>query len=579
MKKISITFLVAGILLASAIQAQSLQDGVNDVYAERFNGAKATFEKLIAANPNNIEATYWLGQAYMGQKDAAGARNVYSKALMASANAPLLIVGMGQVELLEGKNSEANQRFEAAITMTKGKKGDDPVILNAIGRAITTTYNDKEKKGGDLNYAIEKLEAASLRDPNNADIFLNLGNAYRKARPGEGGGKAFENYKKSNAANPSFAPPSHRLAQLFYSQRNGELYLDYLNEAITKDPKFAPAYYDLYYYKLGKKDFTAAQDMAAKYIANSDPDPQADHFKAQTYWAEKKYDEAINISKAIIAKSGAQTKPRSYILLADSYLSKGDTLAAKPFIDEYFTRAKPEDIAPIHYRIKADIYSAIPGQEELVLNAYLDAVKADTTIDGKVDLLKAAAANFKKRGMREKEGDITAVLIQTKPKAIINDYFDATRAFYFGLAYQKSLDMATKMIETFPNEIYGYQWKFNNLKILDSSYTDNKLVPSAIEYFEFAQKDTAKYRKDYLSAAGFLLGYYANEAKDGPKALEYLNKMLVLDPANENLLKIKPALEKSAKQPAPKSSSTNQPVKSGAAPGTHITRKKEANTV
>jgi tetratricopeptide (TPR) repeat protein len=83
-----------------------------------------------------------------------------------------------------------------------------------VGRAITDTYTDKEKKG-DINYAIEKLEAAALRDPKNAEIFLNLGNAYRKARPGEGGGKAFENYKKANEVNPNFAAPYYRLAQLF----------------------------------------------------------------------------------------------------------------------------------------------------------------------------------------------------------------------------------------------------------------------------------------------------------------------------------------------------------------------------
>jgi hypothetical protein len=33
-------------------------------------------------------------------------------------------------------------------------KGDDPVILNAISRAIVNTYKDKEKKG-DINYALE----------------------------------------------------------------------------------------------------------------------------------------------------------------------------------------------------------------------------------------------------------------------------------------------------------------------------------------------------------------------------------------------------------------------------------------
>ena len=35
MKKISITFLVTILLFVSAVKAQSLQDGVNDLYAER----------------------------------------------------------------------------------------------------------------------------------------------------------------------------------------------------------------------------------------------------------------------------------------------------------------------------------------------------------------------------------------------------------------------------------------------------------------------------------------------------------------------------------------------------------------
>ena len=90
MKKFSITFLVAGLLFVSAIQAQSIQDGVKDLFAKRYKGAKATFEKLLASNPNNIEATYWLGQTHLEMDDVTGAKNVYSKALVSSANAPLL---------------------------------------------------------------------------------------------------------------------------------------------------------------------------------------------------------------------------------------------------------------------------------------------------------------------------------------------------------------------------------------------------------------------------------------------------------------------------------------------------------
>ncbi|MGZ8515734.1 MAG: tetratricopeptide repeat protein, partial [Chitinophagaceae bacterium] len=266
MKKTFITFLVAGLLLVSAIQAQSIQDGVKDLYAERFKSAKATFEKLLAANPNNIEATYWLGQTHIEMEDTSGAKKVYEKALLASANAPLVIVGMGQIDLMQNKVSEARQRFETAITMTKGKKGNDAVILNAVGRAITKVYNDKTKIG-DINYAISKLEEASQQkikeEGLSADIYLNLGDAYRKAKPGEAGGLAYQNYQKAIDVSPGFAVPHHRMAHLFNSQRNWDLYEKYLNDAITKDPKFAPAYYELSYYNMLRKDQNL--DAAKKY--------------------------------------------------------------------------------------------------------------------------------------------------------------------------------------------------------------------------------------------------------------------------------------------------------------------------
>ena len=96
--------------------AQNVATGVNDIYAERFQSAKSTFEKLIASNPNDIQATYWLGQTYIGLDDVAGAKAVYEKGLTTSSNAPLLLAGMGQVDLLQNKINEARQRFETAIT-------------------------------------------------------------------------------------------------------------------------------------------------------------------------------------------------------------------------------------------------------------------------------------------------------------------------------------------------------------------------------------------------------------------------------------------------------------------------------
>lgn len=583
MKKFSIAFLVTALLAVSGVSmAQSLQDGINDLYAERFKSAQSTFEKLVASNPNNIDAVYWLGQTFIEADNVQGAKDVYDKALLASANAPLVIVGRGQVDLIENKISEARQRFEAAITMTRGKKGDDPVILNAVGRAIVDTYNDKDKKG-DINYAIEKLEAAALRDPKNAEIFLNLGNAYRKARPGEGGGKAFENYKKANEANPNFAAPYYRLAQLFYSQRNWELYEQYLNDAVAKDPKFAPAYYDLLYYKMGRKDLPAAEEFAKKYVASTDPDPQNDYFRLQILWAQGKYDEAIAGAKTLMAQAGDKTNIRVYRLIADSYVQKKDTAAGKPFVDDLFAKAKPEQLNAKDYKLKADIYSVLPDQEEALFAIFKAGVDADTVMENKIDLLKrgieyyrAKSAPEDKKYLREKEGDLANILVSLKPKPTINEMFDVGRAYYFGKAYAKSYAAFTQFAEKYPDEVYGWEWKLNNAKIIDSTKKDSIAVPDALKLVEFSEKDTAKYKKQIIAGSSFLVDYYANTAKDGAKAMEYVKKIRTLDPANENWKRVEEQLQRSATQPQQRNN-TNQP-KTGSS-GRNETGRRESTNV
>ncbi|RYY56879.1 MAG: tetratricopeptide repeat protein [Chitinophagaceae bacterium] len=559
MKKFSIA-LITGLLFASVVQAQSLQEGINDLYAERYKSAKATFDKLLASNPNNIEATYWLGQVHLEQEDVAGAKALYEKALLASANAPLVIVGMGQVELTEKKVSEARQRFEAAITMTRGKKGDDPQILNAVGRAITSVYTEKNKLG-DINYAVQQLELASQQKKVDnallADIYLNLGNAYRKAKPGEGGGQAYQAYNSALGANANFAAASHRLAKLFESQKNSEMFEKYLNEAITKDPRFAPAYYDLYY---TAKDLTVAEQWAKKYIESSDADPQNDYLRVQTLWKKGSFDEAIAGAKNIIAQAGAATKARTYKLIADAYVQKKDTPSAKQYIDEYFAKAKPEEVLALDYKLKADVYSAIPGQEEALFAIYQEGVKADTVLNNKVELLKKGAEFFKNKGQREKEGDLLQLLVNLKPKPTINEMFDVGRAYYFGGAYAKSYAAFDSFQVKYPDEVYGYEWKFNNAKAIDTTKRDSIAVPMAESLLAFAEKDTAKYKKQYITAALYLVDYWANYGKDGAKATQYIDKALIMDPTNESYKNVKKQLEKSAGA-APRSS--NQSPKTG----------------
>src|SRR5664279_1475802 len=173
MKQISLV--ASFIFMGNVLFAQSIDEGKKFLDYERYTSAKDAFSKLVTADPKNIEAVYWLGQTYLqnaDNPDTAAAKALYQKTLQANPNEPLLIIGIGEIELMEGKKEDARNKFEAAISIPK--KRDLPPVLIAVGRA------NIEPKDGDAVYAIDKLNQAADKDKKNPEIQILLGDAYRK---------------------------------------------------------------------------------------------------------------------------------------------------------------------------------------------------------------------------------------------------------------------------------------------------------------------------------------------------------------------------------------------------------------
>ncbi|HMK26318.1 MAG TPA: tetratricopeptide repeat protein [Chitinophagaceae bacterium] len=537
MKKTIITFLAAGLLLITGLKAQTIQEGINHLYAQRYKSANDVFQKLLAVNPNNIDAIYWQGQILLENEEImasriAAARQLYEKALQTTNGAPLIQVGMGHVELLENKTNEARQHFETALTMTRNsKKGDDPGIETAIGRAIT------DSKTGDLNYAVRLLEDAAAKDPKNTETLLQLGNAYRKAKPGEGGGPAYQTYLKALQVNPNFAVASLRLAQLFVSQKNWDFVLQYLNEAVTKDPKFTAAYYELFYYYFYRITIQPgadqlAEDQLKKYIDSKLPetDIQDQYLYAQLCWVRKDFACAVTKAESVVAALGNDTKPKVYRLLADAYYNKGDYVNAKKYTD-LFMQKKVDPILS-DYEIRALILDKAGGTPDEVYNTYIEGIALDTTVDAKLGFLKKGAAFFKEHNQRDKEALVIEKIIEIKPKLIINDYYDLTVAYYFSQNYAKSRDAAIIMRDKYADQMFGYDWAFKNSSLVDTVKRDSIALPDAVKLYDFSLTDTTKYKKQYISSVRFLAGYYINTAKNKDSALTYFQKWHDSDTAN-----------------------------------------------
>ena len=73
MKKLSLLSAVI-LIAAQSLWAQTLNDGISQLYYEHFNTATETLTKVYNTNPKDPQAIYWLGQAYLTQNNVEGAK-------------------------------------------------------------------------------------------------------------------------------------------------------------------------------------------------------------------------------------------------------------------------------------------------------------------------------------------------------------------------------------------------------------------------------------------------------------------------------------------------------------------------
>ncbi|HVY76181.1 MAG TPA: tetratricopeptide repeat protein, partial [Puia sp.] len=320
MRKLSMSLLLSATCIGGTVTAQTVEQGRQFLYYERYKSAQDAFEKVLAANPNNIDAVYWLGQTMIHRRDTrdtAGAKALYQKMLATNGDAPLLLVGMGHVELLYGNTTDSRQRFERAISLTKEK---DINVLNAVG------YANTDAKTGDANYAIQKLNLATqVRHFNDPETYVLLGDAYRKQLDG---GNAVSNYNKALAINPKLAEAKFKIGIIYLTQNNRDYFLPAFDDAVTVDPAYAPAYQQLFIYWY-PRDVNKASAYLDKYLANSDPGPEAEYLKADMLYASSKFSDARTRAQQLIGQMGDKVIPRMYRMVAYASDTLGDIPAAK----------------------------------------------------------------------------------------------------------------------------------------------------------------------------------------------------------------------------------------------------------
>lgn len=538
-----ISLFVATVLLGNLAVAQSVDDGKKFLYYERYNSAKQTFQQILAAKPDNAEAIYWLGQTLIATKDSTEAKQLYQQALAAKGNDPMLLVGMGQILLMEGKKDEARQQFETAISLTKAK---DVNVLNAVGEA------NVRARPGDAAYAVEKLkQATETRRFKNPYTYLIMGDAYRKLIDG---GNAVTAYNKALELEPNLAAAKNKIGKIYETQDNPDYFLPAYEDATLLDTAYAPAYFNLFYYYYFR-DVNKAAVYLDKYLANTDQGPDMEYVKTDFTYAKGDFAGANTRAKELIAQFGDKVNPRMYRMVAYTSDTLGRIDEAKQAMLTFLEKADPEEILATDYEELAKINSKIPGMEEEVVKNYELAIQKDTVVANKLKFIQSAAALAKSSGnlLQQAEWFGKAYALEKEPSQ--RDLYNWAYAYYQAGAYRQSDSLFCDVyVSQYPEEIYGYLWCARAKQAQDTTMEQGLAVDA---YKQLAEKavtlDTTadKQLKPYAINANFyLVSYYNDIAREKDTAIFYTDKVLEIDPTNENAIRVKEILT----APPPKSS-------------------------
>lgn len=532
MRKIKIISLLIALLFTGNVFAQTIEEGKRFLYYERYNSAKDVLNRLVNANPNNLDAVYWLGQTYLAQEDSVSAKALYQKTLNANPNSPLMLIAMGQIALMERQNQDARNRFETAISLTKGR---DYNIINAIARA------NVEARNGDAVYAIEKIKQIP-ENKRSAEIWTTLGDAYRKLIDGANAQLAYQN---ALAVDPNYVRAAFMIGRIYQTQgfNQEHIYMPYYTQTMTKDAKFAPVYAWLseYYYR---RDINKAREYLDKYISVADPDSKNCYYQASFLYASGKFQESITKANECIASGGQNPYLKLYGLKAFAYDRLGDSANAKTFFETYFQKQKPENLESGDYATFGRVLLKFPGNETTAAGYIEKAIALDTLEANRIGFITSVANSYLASKNFNEAANWYTRLLPLKRNITKTDLYNAGYNYYKGNNYRSADSIFTMYTQKYPDDILGWQLKAYSQANIDSTGALGLAKPTYERVIQLASAstDTVRSKQQLIPAYNYMLAT-AVKNKDYATAITWNDKILLLDPANAQALSNKPALQ------------------------------------
>ena len=530
--------LCLGGLAMTALAQGGYQDGVDYYNADRFEKAKTILEKTIN-DPSTDKAVsfFYLGCLDMRDGNVEGAKANFEKGIAANPANGYNYIGLGEIALKAGNKGEAQSQFKTALATDK----KNAALLAAVARAYANV--DANLYAKEISDNISKgMKMSKNKEP---QIYVLQGDMVKDSNKGEAAGyyeQAIIYEEEAGSVNPEAYVKYSNL----YNKVNSDFAIGKLVELNDKLPNSALAQSELAEKYYDNNQLTRAAEQYGKYMNNPNHFQGDEQRYSGLLYFGKKYPESLQVANQVLAKDPENIYMQRMVMLNKAALE--DWEGAEEAAIKLFAHADGQ-FTSNDYTTHGEILSKL-GNPQGAVDAYLAGYNLNP--EKNVTILADISEMYNKM-----EDDAKAVeymqMYVDKGEPTLTDYFQLSNRYKnLGLTLPegseersqaavngiKYIDMA---LEKAANKGPLFRKKATLLMIRDGA--DN-VSPELIETYKSMiaayDEDPAnleRYADAYKNAYLRIGSYYMNEG-DKDAAREYLGKALELDPENAALAKL-----------------------------------------
>lgn len=546
---LALSFVVSGAF------AQSLDDAKTAIKQEQYAKAKGILQNLVKNDSKEGDNYYYLGSIYLTSGYPDSAKTVFDQGMAADSKNQINKVGIGALQFLDGNTSAAEATFKEIESDIKRRDYEE---LLEIGKSYLRGENP------DYNKAIEYLNKAKEKENEDADIYLQLGNAYFGLGDNS---NAYVNYRDATSLDNSLINAQVQMAVISKEAYAFPEASSSLKEIASQHPNFAPTYRELAEtYYLWSRRSTTTEDYNAKL------QEALQHYKKYMDLTDYSLDSRMRYADFLILAKDYETlevqanemakidkmNPRILRYLGYAAYENGNYQESKRGLEEFMAKVEPERLIARDYmflgladlRLATDTTLATPDEalmSEAVANLE-KSVKADSLIAEDLNEIGMEIFKAGQYGAAAKVFEVATMNPESKNYVVdlfylgYANYFDYVTRINDEIKPDKALlekaDAAfAKVTEEVPTTEAAYLYRAKATRLLDDAEAPEGLfVPHYEKYIEVVTgkgDDAVNQNKQSLIEAYNVNGAFYSMNDEYEKARENFRSTLELDPANE----------------------------------------------